>query len=131
MITNRRSYFLNQLKLSSSGRRFYFDAQITSSVKPLALLLQSLNVIRRFHKLDPAKNVYRVFPTYSRHRKQARTMVLYARKSGHIILNYQALRLLRFNTPHSYYIVETSQGVMTHEEAVQNKIGGSLLLIIH
>ena len=128
MITNRRSHFLNQLKLGSSGRRLYFDVQIPTAVKPLVLLLQELNLVRRFHRLN--QNMYRVFPTYSRYRKSSRQVTFYTKISGRIRLSLKSLRILNINSPHSYYILETSRGLMTHKEALKLGQGGLLLLII-
>lgn len=131
MITNQHSYFLNQLKLGSSGRKYFFDARVTSATKPLAELLQRLNVIRRFAKLHSDKQVYRVFPAYSRHRRYSRSLTLYTKSSKTIILSYQSLRLLNQNSPYTYYVVETPKGVMTQKEAIAHRTGGNLLLIVH
>ena len=128
MVSNQRSHFLNQLKIGSSKRQLYFDTKISASVKPLAYLLQNLNMLRRFHKLN--NGLYRVFPTYSRYRKSPRTMSLYARVNGRIRLSLASLRLLNFNSPHSYYVIETNKGLMTHKEALKARQGGLLLLII-
>ena len=130
MITNKRSYFLNQLKLGSTNRKFFLDAEITTDVKPLANLLQDLNVIRRFYKLNREKNIYRVYPTYSKFRYSSRTITTYARVRGRIRLTVHSLRLLDINAVHSHFIIETSRGVMTQKDAIRQNLGGLLLLII-
>jgi ribosomal protein S8 len=101
---------------------------MTTAIKPLASLLQELNLLRRFYRLN--KSVYRVFPTYFRHRKTHRSVKFYTRVRGRIHLSLQSLRLLNINSPHSYYVLETSKGVLTHKEALKLKEGGLLLLII-
>lgn len=131
MITNQQSYFLNQLKLGSSGRKYFFDARVTSVTKPLAELLQKINVIRRFAKLHSDKQVYRIYPAYSRYRRHARSLTLYTKSSKTIVLSYQSLRLLNQNSPYTYYVVETPLGVMTQKEAIARRTGGNLLLIVH
>jgi len=131
MILNNYAYFFNQLLISIKARRYYFDVRITRKLRPLARLLQTLNLIRRFHKVDNGKQIWRVFPAYSRNRKFSRELRTYARVRGKIVLNYQSLRLLNFNTPHSHYILETSVGIIAHKEALRRKIGGFLLAIVH
>ena len=131
MIENQYSYFLNQLQMGSKGRNYFFEVRLTTKLKPLARLLQSLNLIRRFHRSGARPNAYRVFPTYSRHRKHARVMRLYARRRGRIVLNLRALHLLNLTAPHSYYILETPKGIMTHQEAITLRTGGLLLAIIN
>ena len=128
-LINPHSHFLNRLKLGSSGRRLYFDVRLTSKTKDLALLLKSLNLLRRFHRLEG--DLYRVFPTYTRFRRHARSMKTYARVNGRIRLTLSSIRLLNINAPHTYYVLETHKGLMTHKDALRYKIGGLLLLIIH
>ena len=126
-----KTYFLNQLRIASFGRKLFFDVQISTKVKPLALLLQGLNIIRRFYRLENSKNIYRVFPSYSRYQKYSRTITPYLKSRGKTRLDYTSLRLLNVNTPHSYYVLETTKGIMTHKEALKYQLGGLLLFIIH
>jgi len=129
MITNSYSYFLNQLKLGSSRRSLYFDARITTKTKPLASLLLSLNVLRRFHKVND--ETYRVFPSYTRYRRHARPFKAYPRVNGRIVLHKRAIRSLNILSPHTYYILETSKGLVTHKDALKLGVGGLLLLIVY
>lgn len=131
MIENRYSYIFNQLQLSSKGRRYSFNVRVTTAVKPVLRLLQTLNLIRRFHRSEKGKNIYRVFPAYSRFRRGCRLLRVYARKRGRIALSYDSLRLLNYNSPHSYYILETSRGIVTHKDAIKHRHGGLLLAIVH
>lgn len=129
--TNQYSYLLSQLKLGSQSRRYHFEVRVSTALKPLLLILQRINVIRRFHRVSVGSDLYRVFPTYSRYRRNTRTLRTYCKKRGRVALSLKSLRLLNFNSPHSYYIVETSKGVMTHKDALRFQQGGLLLAIIH
>jgi ribosomal protein S8 len=129
MITNSYSYFLNQLKLGSSKRSLYFDARITTKTKPLASLLLSLNVLRRFHKIND--ETYRIFPSYTRYRKHARLFKAYPRINGRVVLRKRAIQILNNLSPHTYYILETSRGLVTHKDALRLGTGGLLLLIVY
>lgn len=127
-LCNPYSHFLNQVILCSKRKGLFFDSPITNKTKKLAQLLLDLNVIRRFFRTHDEN--YRVFPAYTRYRKFNRSFKLYSRVSGKIILSYKALRLLNLSSPHSYYILETGIGLMTHKEAIKHRVGGVLLLII-
>ena len=131
MIENRYSYIFNQLQISSRGKRYSFNVRVTTAVKPVLRLLQTLNLIRRFHRSETGSNIYRVFPSYSRFRRSCRLLRVYARKRGRISLSYNSLRLLNYNSPHSYYILETPRGIVTHKDAIKHRHGGLLLAIIH
>ena len=131
MIENQYAYIFNQLQISAKGRRYSFNVRLTKAIKPVLRLLQALNVVRRFHRFAKGSNIYRVFPTYSRFRKSGRTLRVYTSKRGRVTLSYQSLRLLNFNCPNSYYILETSKGIITHKDAIRHKQGGLLLAILH
>ena len=130
MSTNAYSNFLNNLKKSSLRSKLYYDVKITTKSKELAKLLVKLNIIRRFHKLHKP-NTYRVFPSYTKSRRHLRTIKTYTRTNGHIRLTLASLRIIDFNCPHSYYVLDTSYGLMTHKDALNKRTGGVLLLIIN
>lgn len=106
----------------------YFEIQMTTKLKRLASLLLSLNVLRRFHRVSGSN--YRVFPAYTRYRRYCRDFQTYARKNGRIRLQIKAIRILNINTPHSYYLLDTNRGLITHKEAIKFNVGGLLLAII-
>jgi len=108
--------------MSSSRRRLYFDVRITSKAKVLASLLLSINVLRRFYKLN--NQTYRVFPSYTRYRRNSRTIKTYTRVTGRIVMQKKALQLLNLLSPHTHYIIETDKGLITHKEALKLGIGG-------
>lgn len=128
MVDNSHSYFLNQLLINSAQRRLFFDVRVTAKTKSLASILVQLNVLRRFHKQDG--NQYRIFPAYTRYRRRSRPIKTYARVNGRIRFKLKTLQTINTNTPHSYYILETPKGLMTHKEALRNGTGGLLLLIV-
>ena len=129
MNTNSYTYFFNQLKVTSAQRKLYFDTLLTTKTKSLALLLIQLNVIRRFHKTHDG--YYRVFPAYSRFRKQARSIKTFTRARGRHRFRLSTIRTLNLNTPHTHYILETDRGLMTHKDALKYSLGGLLLVIVY
>ena len=129
MDRNQVSYFLNQLKLSSAKRHFYYDANIVKATKELAELLVSLNLLRRFYRVKG--NKYRCFPAYTRNRQGMRSTKTYTRKQGLLHFSLKALQILNISTPHSYYVLYTDRGIMTHKDALRLKLGGKLIMIVH
>lgn len=129
MNMNSYTYFCNQLRVTSAQRKLYFDTRLTTKTKSLASLFVQLNVVRRFYKTGDGH--YRVFPAYSRFRKQARPIKTFTRARGRHRFRLSTLRTLNLNTPNSYYILETNRGLMTHKDALRHSIGGLLLVIVH
>jgi len=107
----------------------YFDAKVTSKTKELLNLLISLNLVRRFYRTSLTS--YRIFPSYNRHRKNCRSTKTYTKVRGRIRLSLRTLRIISINTPSTYYVLETSAGLMTHDTAISLGIGGLLLMIVY
>ena len=122
------THFLNHLKIASLRRRLSFNFNITVKLKPLVSLLQSLNIIRRYHKIAPGS--YSIYPAYTYYRRYSRKIRTYTRSSGKISLTLKALKILNLNTPFTHYILETPKGVLTHKEAIKFSTGGNLLLVV-
>ena len=129
MILNSYTYFLNQLKVTSSQKKLYFDVRTTTKTRMLATLLVRLNVLRRFYRLN--YDFYRVYPAYTRFRKYARPTKGFTRSNGRHRFKLRTLQILNLNTPNTHYILETTQGLMTHKEALRLKLGGLLLVIVY
>lgn len=129
LIINPYNYFFNQLQITSAQRKLYFNVNLFQKSKQLAELLIHLNVIRRFYRIKG--NLYRVFPTYSRFRKQARALKSYTRVRGRHNLRLKTIQTLNLNTPNTHYILETDKGLMTHKDALKHSIGGSLLAVVY
>ena len=122
------THFLNHLKLASFRKRLSFRFRLTNKVKSLVKLLQSLNVIRRYHRnID---NSYTIFPAYTHFRRYSRKIKAFTRSDGKVRLTLKALKILNISTPHTYYVLETPLGILTHKEAIRYSTGGNLLLTV-
>ena len=129
MIMNSYTYFLNQLKVTSAQKKLYFNVRTTTKTRALASLLVQLNVIRRFYRVE--NEVYRVFPAYTKFRKNSRPHKAFTRANSRHRFRLRTLRILNLNTPNTHYILETDKGLMTHKEALRLQLGGLLLLIVY
>jgi ribosomal protein S8 len=123
-------YLFNQLKLGLKSNRYFFDVLVTKKLYPVLKILTSLNIIKRFCLLNPSKRVYRVFPSYSKTRKNSRDIKLHFHPSGCPTLSLQALTIFNINLPYSHLILHTPRGVMTHKVAIKNRTGGVLIFSI-
>ena len=112
MILNSYTYFLNQLKVTSSQKKLYFDVRTTTKTRALAALLVRLNVVRRFYRLS--YDVYRVYPAYTRFRKYARPIKGFTRSNGRHRFKLRTLQVLNLNTPNTHYILDSTQMQNTH-----------------
>lgn len=103
--------------------------QIPKRTKPLVQVLKDINIIRRYYKLSG--NTYRVFPAYTKWRVKHRPIATFTRVNHELRFTLRALRIVNINCKHSYYILHTDQGIMTHHDALKLKIGGKLLAVVY
>jgi ribosomal protein S8 len=109
-------YLLNQLKFAVAKKNYFFIIRSTGKIKPLLQLFYKLNIIRRF--TFKSSNLCYVFPNYSRINKPIRS------------IKKHSLLLMRRSLGAATLILETSRGVLTHQNALKLGIGGTLVFII-
>ena len=126
---NPYTYVLNHFNFAIIKNNFFFTLLLTPRAFLLVKFLHSINLIRRFYKTSSGK--YIIFPNYSKIGKIIKGLKIYYRKRNPIILRLQALKLLKFSTKSSLFILETSRGIMDHNQAMRRNLGGTLITILY
>ena len=126
---NSVAHFVNQFKIATAKKSLCYDVHVAARSKSLLLLFYDLNLIRRFVKLKGSN--YRVYPSYSRYRYRVRSLKTYVRSSHYLTLSLDVLRKVDINLPYSYLILENSLGIMTHKDAIRQRLGGRLIIRIN
>jgi ribosomal protein S8 len=121
-------HFFNHLKLTVARKAFFFDIFVNKNLLNLLNLLYKLNVIRRFSKITPKK--YRIFPMWRDTYSTSTSIKLHYRALNPIKLNLKALYLLKMSTFNSHILLNTPKGVLTHNEAILARVGGTLICTI-
>lgn len=122
-------YLLNQLKFAAAKKNYFFTIRASNKLIPLLTLLRKLNLIRRF-TIKTSKTWY-VFPTYNRTSKPIRLIKNYTRAVNPISLKKHSLLLMRRSLGATTLILETNRGLVTHNEAIEWGLSGTLLFIIY
>ena len=107
---------------------------ITRKTFPILKIFLKINLIRRFCFLKKTKTCVqkiRVFPFYSKTQVLTSHLKCYFKRGRDITLSLKALRLLRKTTGGSSLILNTSKGLVTHHEALEHGVGGTLVYTIH
>jgi len=97
-------------------------------MKPLLILFYKLNIIRRF--TFKSSSLCYVFPNYTRTNKPIRYIKNYYRSVNPIFLKKHSLLLMRRSLGAATMVLETSYGVITHQNALTLGVGGILVFII-
>ena len=121
------TFFINQLKINLAQKSFFFDTITNLKVLNFIKLLYKLGVVRRYLKVSSKK--YRIFPNWVGNRSTL-ALIKFFQKKTPIKLSYKALKLLNLYTFSSYILLNTDNGLLTHNEALQRRKGGQLVCII-
>ena len=121
-------YLLNHLKFSLAKKLFFFNLPLLPQSLELLRLLLNLKVIRRFSRLRGT--TYSIFPSYSKYGQPIKYLKAYYRLRNPILVKFKALTLLNKSLGASSILIETSSGIMTHKEALKQKVGGILVCTI-
>lgn len=129
MVQMNYTYFVNHLKLNIARHNFSFDVCVNTKVLRFVNILYKLRVIRRFMQITPKK--YRIYTAWIGRHPNALTLKCYSRGLNPICIRYKSLLILQHNVFNSHIILDTSRGLMTHQEAIKAKVGGFLVCIIN
>tara|TARA_B100000795_G_scaffold121608_1_gene90512 strand:- start:409 stop:879 length:471 start_codon:yes stop_codon:yes gene_type:complete len=121
-------YLLNQLKFAVAKKNYFFTIRASVKMKPLLILFYKLNIIRRF--TFKSSSLCYVFPNYTRTNKPIRYIKNYYRSVNPIFLKKHSLLLMRRSLGAATMVLETSYGVITHQNALTLGVGGILVFII-
>ena len=121
------TFFINQLKINLAQKSFFFDTITNLKVLNFIKLLYKLGVVRRYLMVSAKK--YRIFPNWVGNRSTLARIKFFQKKTP-IKLSYKALKLLNLYTFSSYILLNTDNGLLTHNEALQRRKGGQLVCII-
>ena len=91
--------------------------------------MQQLGLVRNYCLLGKYK--CRAFIFYTRNHKKTRSLQPYLTKSQSLKFSNNSLQTLHRVAPTSCFLLETNKGLILHKKAIQQKIGGKLLVIVH
>ena len=127
--TTHNVYFFNQFKLAVARQSYFFTLKNIQKIKPILHLFKKLGLIRRFY-CTKQSTIY-VFPLFFKNKSIQPLLKVYDRKTAPIKLTFKALQLLKKTSYLSTFLVQTPLGLLTHKEAIKEKLGGLLVCIIH
>jgi ribosomal protein S8 len=121
-------HFINHLKLSIARKNFSFLVVVNIQTVKLMSLFQKLNIIRGFYKVS--SNKYVVFNSWNTLTPNSIKIKSYSRSSSPIKFKLDTLKVLKKHTFRSFIVLNTTKGILTHQEALRHKVSGSLICII-
>jgi len=121
-------YFFNHLKLARARKDYFFIIRASVKTKSVLRIFYKLNLIRRFTFMGNSRCC--VFPTYTRSGQPIRSLKNYYRAVNPIFIKKHSLLLMRRSLGATTILLETSHGLITHNDALSLGIGGIMVCII-
>lgn len=122
-------FLLNHIKLSSAKKKFKFSLPFYQKLLKYLIIFKRIGVINHFHITCEKGFKFKVviYLLYLDKCSTAKNYKIMSRPGKYFYISHNALKLLSKRTRASIFTLSTSRGVMTHQTALLNKIGGTLI----
>jgi ribosomal protein S8 len=114
--------------MALARKDLFYEVIVNDQTHELMLLLFRLNVIRRYVKLAPKR--YRIYPSWTNNRSSNVRLKCYSRGVNPICLSIKSLKILRVSHGTSELILSTTEGIITHHDALRLNVGGALMCVL-
>ncbi len=122
------SYLINLININKSHRTLYFEILFTKKNLKFLILLKKFNFIHKYILMKKNnKFVIKIYLYYYKNKKICSNFKLISRPSKIFTISYKALRLINKRTGSSIFILSTSKGLLSHKDALKNKITGNVI----
>lgn len=127
-------YLLSQLRINTAKHNFFFKVSIGVRDVEMLQLLTNRGIVRRFYKLHVTKtnkHLYLVYPNYTRLNNTNLRLTPLTRNRGHTSITLNALKIIDIASGGSSFILKTTKGLLSHQEAISKGLGGVVVCFIY
>lgn len=122
------SYVINLININKAHKVLFFDLFFTKKTFIYIKLLHRLNYIFNYKLLKKNSTPFiRIYVYYWNNNPVGYQFKLISKPSHSFFVSLKSLTLLSKRTGSSIFLISSSQGLLTHYEAIQKKTGGLLL----
>jgi len=109
-------------------RNLNFEIIFTKKTLNFLKFLKSFNFIHKYVLIKKNKNIYiKVYVYYYKNKPVCSSFKLISKPSKLFNISYKSLRLLDKKSGSSVFIISTSKGLLSHKDAIKNKLTGNLV----
>lgn len=126
------SYVINSINIHYAHKIFSFKIIYTKKNINLIKLFKKLNFISDYLIIHSTKKLQILIKLkYLKNLKIIKNFKLISKPSKNHYISLKALKLLNERTHNSVYLISTSQGIITHFQALRKKISGFVVGIFY
>lgn len=134
MLIDPHAYTLNHIKINYAKRRLYFSLPFNKKIFIILKFLKKLSIISSFSLIwSKSKKIYyfKIILHYKYNRPLHGFIKLISNQKSRYSVSYAALKLLNRNLGDSLYVLSTPNGLMTHRDALNKRMGGKFVFFIY
>lgn len=123
------SYLMNGINIHASRKTFRITLHYSRKALVLLKTLYRLGAVGNYFFSKNFKNekLLNIYPTYYKLLPLSKRFTMLSRPSHTLFISCKALKLLKKRTGSATYLLSTSIGLLTHQQAIRKKIGGALI----
>lgn len=122
------SLIANLININRLRKQLTFKVIFSKKNINIIKIFKKINLIYKFSIISLNNiNYIKINLYYFKNKKISNYFKIISTPSKKFFISYQALRLLAKKTGKSVFLISTSRGILTHEEALQQKTSGYLL----
>jgi ribosomal protein S8 len=122
------SFLINHIKMNSAKKNLKFELLYTKKLFLFLKFLKNINYIYKFNIFLKNKKLYvMIFLYYFNKLSLVNNFKVISKPLKSYFISFSSLLLLTKRTSNSVYILSTSKGFLTHNEALYQRTGGILL----
>lgn len=122
------SYILNLININKLKKNLYFFILFTVKNYQFVKTLKKFNIIHDYKVITKDKFTFiKINLFFYKNKPVCHNFKLISRPSKTFLISYNSLVLLSKKTNSSVFIISTSNGVLSHKEAILRKTGGMVL----
>lgn len=130
------NYLINNIKFNTTNKRIFFKFRITKKMIYFLNFFKKYNLISSYYLITKKKKnlnfIYAfIFASYSKNMNISFIFKSFYLKNRRLRVSLKGLSLLKQRTGESIYLISTSNGVISHNEALLFNKSGFFLGLIH
>ena len=119
------SYLINSININKIQKNLYFYIFFTRKNIYFLNFLKNFNFIHKYVLVKKNGLTFlKIYIYYYKNKSTCSTFKLLSKPSKRFLISYKALKLLHKRSGCSIYLISTSKGLLSHHDAIKNKIGG-------
>jgi ribosomal protein S8 len=128
LYTYNVSYVINLININKLKKNLHFNIFFTKKNLLFINFLKNFTFINKYYIIKIKNKFYiRIYLYYYKNKIISNNFKILSSPSKSFFLSYKSLRLISKRTSSSIFILSTDRGLLSHKQALNQKLGGLVL----